>query len=106
MKKILVAVLLVSLSLSAMAQGEISLPVPNKKVEMTLFDALQQRHSVRSYQSAPVGLPLLSQLLWAACGYNRTAQQLKTLVMYSSVLFDRFNAAVNTYINAASKKEA
>ena len=38
--------------------------------------------------------------------YHRTAQQLKTLVMYSGVLFDRFNAAVNTYINAASKKEA
>lgn len=37
--------------------------------------------------------------------YHRTAQQLKTLVMYSSVLFDRFNAAVNTYINAASKPE-
>lgn len=37
--------------------------------------------------------------------YNRTAQQLKTLVMYSGVLFDRFNAAVNTYINAASKPE-
>ena len=78
MKKILVAAVLVSLSLSAMAQGEISLPVPNKKVKMTLFDALQQRHSVRSYQSAPVGLPLLSQLLWAACGYNRPAQQMST----------------------------
>lgn len=37
--------------------------------------------------------------------YNRTAQQLKTLVMYSGVLFDRFNTAVNTYINAASKPE-
>ena len=37
--------------------------------------------------------------------YHRTAQQLKTLVMYSGVLFDRFNAAVNTYINAASKPE-
>lgn len=37
--------------------------------------------------------------------YNRTAQQLKTLVVYSGVLFDRFNAAVNTYINAASKPE-
>lgn len=37
--------------------------------------------------------------------YHRGAQQLKTLVMYSGVLFDRFNAAVNTYINAASKPE-
>ena len=37
--------------------------------------------------------------------YHRTAHQLKTLVMYSGVLFDRFNAAVNTYINAASKPE-
>lgn len=37
--------------------------------------------------------------------YHRGAQQLKTLVMYSNVLFGRFNTAVNTYINAASKPE-
>lgn len=37
--------------------------------------------------------------------YHRTAQQLKVLVMYSSVLFNRFNAAVTAYINAASNPE-
>lgn len=37
--------------------------------------------------------------------YHRGAQQLKTLVMYSGVLFDRFNTAVNAYINAASKPD-
>ena len=37
--------------------------------------------------------------------YHRGAQQLKTLVMYSNVLFGRFNTAVNAYINAASKPD-
>ena len=37
--------------------------------------------------------------------YHRGAQQLKTLVMYSGVLFDRFNTAVTAYINAASKPD-
>lgn len=37
--------------------------------------------------------------------YHRGAQQLKTLVMYSNVLFGRFTTAVNAYINAASKPD-
>lgn len=38
--------------------------------------------------------------------YHRTAQQLKTLIMYSNVLFDRFTAAVTAYMNAASTPES
>ena len=55
---------------SAMAQ-DIKLPAPNKKVKMSLMDALQQRASIRDYSEKAVSDDVLSQVLWAACGINR-----------------------------------
>lgn len=55
---------------SAVAQ-DIQLPAPNKKVKMTLMDALQQRASVRDYSDKAISDATLSQVLWAACGINR-----------------------------------
>lgn len=54
----------------AVAQ-DIQLPEPNKKVKMTLMDALQKRTSERSYSNRAVDNATLSQVLWAACGINR-----------------------------------
>lgn len=38
---------------------------------MTLYQALQQRASVREYSDAQISDASLSRLLWAACGVNR-----------------------------------
>lgn len=54
-----------------MAQNVIKLPEPDKNVSMTLYQALQQRKSVREYSNKEIDDMKLSQLLWAAVGINR-----------------------------------
>lgn len=56
----------------AFAQDIIRLPAPDKSASMTLFQALQDRHSERSFSERPLSLETLSSLLWAATGVNRT----------------------------------
>jgi len=57
--------------MSASAQETVKLPEPQKKAEMSVMQALQQRHSVRDFQNKAVSEQTLSDLLWAACGVNR-----------------------------------
>lgn len=52
--------------------GSISLPPPEKQGGMPLMEALSRRHSTRDFAPEPLPLPVLSNLLWAACGSNRT----------------------------------
>lgn len=75
MKKMSFLVALVMISLSALAQTTVKLPVPDKQVATTLYEALQTRHSVRSYQNKDVDNATLAQVLWAACGYSREAEK-------------------------------
>ncbi len=74
--------LLTKLALGAMGQlrprpaqgagaGTISLPPPVQRGGMPLMEALAQRRSGREFTPAPLPLPLLSNLLWAAWGVNR-----------------------------------
>ena len=49
----------------------VKLPEPDKNVSMTLYQALQQRKSVREYSTKDIDDMILSQLLWAAVGINR-----------------------------------
>ncbi len=58
--------------------GKIQLPAPNgtKTVKMSLMTALQNRHSVREYnEQKGISNQTLSNLLWAACGYNRPKEK-------------------------------
>jgi SagB-type dehydrogenase family enzyme len=73
MKKTLILAFALCLSLSAASQNETKLPDPQpaKASQMTLMQALQNRHSVREYADKPISDQTLSTLLWAACGYNR-----------------------------------
>lgn len=48
----------------------VALPPP-RLPQATLEQALQQRRSERAFAPGPLGLPLLSALLWAAFGVNR-----------------------------------
>ena len=73
MKKIatfLTAIVIMSMNANAQ-QRDIQLPAPDKNVSMTLFEALQNRHSEREFGDREVSDTTLSQLLWAACGINR-----------------------------------
>ncbi|MDR0988513.1 MAG: SagB/ThcOx family dehydrogenase [Prevotellaceae bacterium] len=58
------------LGLSASAQ-DISLPQPVKKGGMPLMEALNNRASAREFSSEALDHQTLSNLLWAAWGYNR-----------------------------------
>lgn len=49
----------------------ISLPPPEKHGGLPLMEALARRRSSRDFASAPLPLPLLSNLLWSAYGMNR-----------------------------------
>lgn len=70
MKKWMMAVALMAATLSAGAQ-DVQLPAPDKSNPTTLFGALEQRHSVRSFSPRELSDAQLSTILWAACGINR-----------------------------------
>jgi nitroreductase len=71
MKKIIYLGLALMLGTHAMAQNTIQLPAPDKNVKMSLYEALQNRKSTRSFSDRSVTDATLSQLLWAAVGINR-----------------------------------
>jgi len=49
----------------------INLPNPNKKGDLSVESALQNRQSVRNYKKASLSKEMLAQVLWAAQGINR-----------------------------------
>ncbi|MDO4950138.1 MAG: nitroreductase family protein [Bacteroidales bacterium] len=72
MKKSLLPCIVSMLALSAMAQ-DIQLPSPDLGQQtLTVVDALNTRHSVRSFDATKSLMPQqLSNLCWAACGITR-----------------------------------
>lgn len=50
---------------------DITLPAPDKTGGKPLMQALNERKSIRSYQDKALTLQQLSDLLWAANGFNR-----------------------------------
>ena len=71
MKRSILTICLSIATACVMAQDVVKLPDPDKNVPMTLYQALQQRKSVREYSSKDIDDMKLSQLLWAAVGINR-----------------------------------
>lgn len=74
MKKMLLSLGIALLgTLTCPAQSTIRLPVPEKNAKAPLMKALNDRRSVREYDtSKPLPLQQLSNLLWAANGVNRS----------------------------------
>ena len=62
------SLILVICSLSAQ---DIQLPAPDRVGGKPLMQALNERKSIRSYQNKALTLQQLSDLLWAANGFNR-----------------------------------
>jgi SagB-type dehydrogenase family enzyme len=60
------------------AQDIIDLPAVEKTGGMPLMQALNERHSIRSFTKDPLPEQVLSNLLWAAWGYNRPDKQKRT----------------------------
>ncbi|QHE86226.1 SagB/ThcOx family dehydrogenase [Hydrogenophaga sp. BPS33] len=54
------------------AASSIELPEPRTSGGMELMRALAERRSVREFASRPLPLQMLSELLWAAFGVNRS----------------------------------
>jgi SagB-type dehydrogenase family enzyme len=52
--------------------ADISLPAPRMEGGKPLMDVLKARQSSRTFSDAPLPPQVLSDLLWAACGINRT----------------------------------
>jgi SagB-type dehydrogenase family enzyme len=53
---------------AGLGNGEILLPAPRLKGDMSVEEAIARRRSVRNYRREPLTLSELSQLLWAAQG--------------------------------------
>ena len=53
-------------------QEVIKLPAPNMDRSKSLMQALQDRHTSREFSEKPVPLHVVSNLLWAAFGVNRS----------------------------------
>jgi len=76
MKNILIVVTLI---LSGMLSAQdIKLPAPQTTGGMPLMEALNQRQSKRDYAAQDLSKQQLSNLLWAAYGYNRGQQEKHT----------------------------
>lgn len=58
-------------STSVKAQDNIQLPKPSLDNNVTLMQALQNRHSARDFSDKQISDEVLSTLLWAADGVNR-----------------------------------
>ncbi len=55
------------------ASSKIKLDKPELKGGMPLWEAIQNRQSIRNYRNIPLGKGILSQLLWATQGISREA---------------------------------
>ena len=53
--------------------GDGALPPPQTEGGMPLMRALKERHTVRAFDSRPLAMQSVSNLLWAAFGVNRPA---------------------------------
>jgi nitroreductase len=70
MNKLFYSVIMVCIGFSCYAQN-IELPAPNKTGGKPLMDVLSERRSTRDFSDKELDKQTLSDLLWAAYGFNR-----------------------------------
>jgi SagB-type dehydrogenase family enzyme len=72
--------LALALSVSLVAQDikSIALPKPDTTGGKPLMQVLKERHSTREFSADTLPMPILSNLLWAACGINRDGEGKRT----------------------------
>ncbi len=64
--------------ISGLQAQDISLPAPQKEGGIPLMEALSKRQSARSFSGKPLSYQMLSNLLWAAWGINRSEDGRRT----------------------------
>ena len=74
----LLIVVVLSITLEAQTAKQIDLPKPDTIGGKPLMQVLKNRHSSREFASDTLPLPVLSNLLWAACGINRAGENKRT----------------------------
>ena len=74
MKRLLIIGLLTLVSFSCFAQ-DINLPSPRKTGGKPLMEALNERQSNREFSDKELSMQTLSDLVWAAWGFNREAKR-------------------------------
>ena len=70
MKTFLFASIAILIGVNLYAQ-DVKLPIPDRSGGKPLMEALNQRRSTRTFQEKELSLQQLSNLLWAANGFNR-----------------------------------
>ncbi len=55
----------------AQTMEAIDLPAPQVENQITLYQALKDRHAVRDFSNRPIDNQMLSNILWVAYGINR-----------------------------------
>ena len=55
----------------AMAEMLVELPAPQKTGGLSMLESLAKRHVERRFDSRPLPMQEVSNILWAACGVNR-----------------------------------
>jgi SagB-type dehydrogenase family enzyme len=70
--------LILAVIVTAQELKPIQLPAPDTTGGKPLMQALQDRHSTREFSADTLPLPMLSNLVWAACGVNRTNEGKRT----------------------------
>ena len=65
-------------AIAQQVKNTIILPAAQKEGGMPLMEALNQRQSIRSFTNAELSEQTLSNLLWAAWGYNRNELKKRT----------------------------
>ena len=71
MKRLVIFIVLIMGSLSYVIAQDIQLPAPNKTGGKPLMNALNERQSNRDFSDKELSAQTLSDLLWAAYGFNR-----------------------------------
>ena len=71
--------LLICLTQRAAYGQDVILPEPQKNGGMPLMEALSKRKSIRDYSDKEIPMQVLSDLLWAAYGFNRPQQKMRTV---------------------------
>ena len=76
--RIVLPILLLSTAVVAQGLKPIELPRPDTTGGKPLMQVLKNRHSSREFSADTLPIPVLSNLLWAACGINRTGEGKRT----------------------------
>ncbi|MDX9810757.1 MAG: SagB/ThcOx family dehydrogenase [Bacteroidales bacterium] len=78
--KMLITCILVAVSqfLGSVNAQDITLPEPHRTGGMPLMQALNERHSTRTFTNENLSQQQLSDLMWAAWGYNRKDENKRT----------------------------